>query len=85
LNGPRTQRHFIERSYEYLDQKNRLAIYNKDGEQTYPMMGRVPLTDLASWQEEGDRRGVVWVTIDWGWGREKINDEVKAYSGSRLI
>jgi hypothetical protein len=41
-----------------------------DGEQTYPMTGRVPLTDLASWQEEGgDRWEVVWVTIDWG--REK--------------
>jgi hypothetical protein len=31
-----------------------------DGEQTYLIMGRVPLTDHASWQEEGgDRQGVV--------------------------
>jgi hypothetical protein len=36
-----------------------------DVEHTYPMTGRVPLIDLASWQEEGvDRRGVVWVTVD---------------------
>jgi hypothetical protein len=36
-----------------------------DGERTYPMTGRVPLTDLASWQEEGgDRREVVWVAAD---------------------
>jgi hypothetical protein len=55
-----------------------------DGEQTYPMMGRVPLIDLASWQEEGvDRHVVIWVTVDWG-GR-KINNRVKVYSGSRLI
>jgi hypothetical protein len=52
-----------------------------DGEQTYLMMGRIPLTDLASSQEEGvDRHGVIWV----GRGR-KINNGVKAYSGSRLI
>jgi hypothetical protein len=41
-----------------------------NGERTYPMMGRVPLTDLASWQDEGvDRCGVVLVAADWG--REK--------------
>jgi hypothetical protein len=41
-----------------------------DGERTYLMMGRVPLTDLASWQEEGvDHHRVVWVAADWG--REK--------------
>jgi hypothetical protein len=33
-----------------------------DGEQTYLMTGRIPLTDLASSQEEGvDRHGVIWV------------------------
>jgi hypothetical protein len=38
-----------------------------DGERTYPMTGRVPLMDVASWQEEGvDRHGVVWVATDWG-------------------
>jgi hypothetical protein len=38
-----------------------------DGERTYPMTGRVPLTDLASCQEEGvDHRGVVWVATDLG-------------------
>jgi hypothetical protein len=56
-----------------------------DGEQTYLMMERVPLTNLASWQEEGiDRRRVIWVTADWGGGRE-INNEVKANSGSCFI
>jgi hypothetical protein len=46
-------------------------IKNKsDGKRTYSMMGRVHLTDLASWQEEGgDRQGVVWATANWG--REK--------------
>jgi hypothetical protein len=30
------------------------------------MMGRVRLTDHASWQQEGgDRRGVIWVTTNW--------------------
>jgi hypothetical protein len=44
-----------------------------DGERTYPMTRRVPLTDLASWQEEGvDYHVDVWVTTDWGGGgREK--------------
>jgi hypothetical protein len=43
-----------------------------DGERTYPMMGRVPLTDLASWQEEGvDRHVVVWFTADWGEEKNK--------------
>jgi hypothetical protein len=56
-----------------------------DGEQTYLMTGRIPLTDLASSQEEGvDRHGVIWVAADLGRGR-KINNGVKAYSGSRLI
>jgi hypothetical protein len=42
-----------------------------DGEQTYLITGRVSLTDLASWQEEGgDHRGVVWVTAEWGGGRK---------------
>jgi hypothetical protein len=42
-----------------------------DGERTYPMMGRVPLMDLASWRQEegGDHWGVAWATADWG--REK--------------
>jgi hypothetical protein len=41
-----------------------------DGERTYLMMGRVPLTDLGSWQEEGgDRWGVVWVAAVWGRGK----------------
>jgi hypothetical protein len=32
-----------------------------DGEHTYPMTQRVPLVDLASWQEEGgDHHGAVW-------------------------
>jgi hypothetical protein len=54
-----------------------------DGERTYPMTGRVPLMGVASWQEEGvDHHGVVWVATDWG---RKINNGVKAYSGSRLI
>jgi hypothetical protein len=35
------------------------------GERTYPITGRAPLMDLASWQEEG----VIWFAIDWG--REK--------------
>jgi hypothetical protein len=57
-----------------------------DGERTYPMTRRVPLTDLASWQEEGvDYHVDVWVTTDWGGGKRKINTGVKAYSGSRLI
>jgi hypothetical protein len=51
-----------------------------DVEWTYPMMGRVPLMDLASWQEEGgDRLGRRRL-----WER-KINNGVKAYSGSHLI
>jgi hypothetical protein len=55
-----------------------------NGERTYPMMGRVPLTDLASWQDEGvDRCGVILVAADWG--KRKINIGVKAYSGSCLI
>jgi hypothetical protein len=42
-----------------------------DGEQTCLITGRVSLTDLASWQEEGgDHRGVVWVTAEWGGGRK---------------
>jgi hypothetical protein len=50
------------------------------------MMGRVPVTYLASWQEEGgDRRGVIWITADWGGGDRKINNGVKAYSESCLI
>jgi hypothetical protein len=36
-----------------------------DGERTYPMTGRVPLTDLASWQKEGvDHHVDVWVITD---------------------
>jgi hypothetical protein len=36
-----------------------------DGERTYPMTGRVPLVDLAIWQDEGvDRCVVIWVAID---------------------
>jgi hypothetical protein len=38
-----------------------------DGEQTYLIMGRVPLTDLTSWQKKGgDRRGVIRVAADPG-------------------
>jgi hypothetical protein len=48
------------------------------------MTGRVILTDLASWQDEGgDLRGVVWVAT--GWEERKINNGVKAYLRSRLI
>jgi hypothetical protein len=47
-----------------------------DGERTYLMMGRVPLTNLASWQEEGiDRRRVIWVTADWGGGGGERNKQ----------
>jgi hypothetical protein len=43
-----------------------------DGEQTYLMMGRVPLTDHASRYEEGVyHSGVVWVTADEGGGERK--------------
>jgi hypothetical protein len=43
-----------------------------DSEWTYPMTGRVPLTDLASWQEEGvDRCLVVWVTTNLGGEKNK--------------
>jgi hypothetical protein len=39
------------------------------GERTYLMMGRVPLMDLASWQEERvDQRVVIWVATDLGGG-----------------
>jgi hypothetical protein len=54
-----------------------------DGEQTYAMMGRVSLRDLANWQEGGDRRGVGWVTTDLR--ERKINNVVKTYSRSCLI
>jgi hypothetical protein len=48
------------------------------------MTGRVPLTDLTSWQGEGgDCRGIVWITAEWG--ERKINNRVKVYSESRLI
>jgi hypothetical protein len=43
-----------------------------DSEWTYPMTGRVPLTDLASWQEEGvDRCVVVWVATNLGGEKNK--------------
>jgi hypothetical protein len=47
-----------------------VKMMNKsDGERTYLMTERVPLTDLAIWQDEGvDRYIVVWVTAV---GREK--------------
>jgi hypothetical protein len=55
-----------------------------DGEQTYLMTGRDPLTDLASWQEEGvDCYIVIWVTADRG--ERKIKNGVKAYLESHLI
>jgi hypothetical protein len=49
-----------------------------EGERTYLMTGRIPLKNLANWQEEGgDHQGVVWVTVDLG--KRKINKGVKAY------
>jgi hypothetical protein len=61
-----------------------VKMMNKsDGERTYLMTERVPLTDLAIWQDEGvDRCIVVWVTAV---GERKINNRVKVHSGSRLI
>jgi hypothetical protein len=55
-----------------------------DGERTYPMTGRVPLMDVASWQEEGvDRHGVVWVATDWGEKNKQWSESVFGFTPYR--
>jgi hypothetical protein len=53
-----------------------------NGERTYSMTGRVPLMDLASWQDEGgDRQGVIWFASDWGGGRKiNMSDGLRLYN-----
>jgi hypothetical protein len=54
-----------------------------DGERTYPMMGRVPSRTLQVGRRREEIVGELFGSLPTG--REKINNGVKAYSGSRLI